>query len=297
SIGRVILGEDAGTIALPQRYLSTGHPPFGYYQVCQNGAIMDSPSLPTRVVAAVYYPSFDRDQRVPTPNPLNITRGPFPVLLYAHALRVLTNCDQPTQRDFTTVEFLLRHVASYGCVCVAPDLSWVPPDHGQEETIQQALNLRSYVLFDYYQYLATLNATLFAHQLDLSRVVLVGHSTGGGAVPLVGSLLQANLSLQSLSYALIPPSYPTTPPTLFVSPSTRNLLALRGERAMVWFGVDPAGAYGAGGNPKTLVTIGGANHCGYTSLCDANNNCDGFGVSGTITRDDQQQVGAAYLAA
>jgi hypothetical protein len=62
-------------------------------------------------------------------------------------------------------------------------------------------------------------------------------------------------------------------------------------------GVDPVGAYTAAGTPKTLVTIGRANHFGYTSLCDWDNTCDGFGEAGKIMRDDRQQAGAAYLAA
>ena len=65
-------------------------------------------------------------------------------------------------------------------------------------------------------------------------------------------------------------------------------------------GADPLGAFTAGGMPKTLVTIPGANHFGYTDLCDANNVCLPKGIldsAGAISRAQQQLAGGAYLAA
>ena len=59
-------------------------------------------------------------------------------------------------------------------------------------------------------------------------------------------------------------------------------------------------AFAAGGNSKTLATIPGANHFGYTDLCDASNICEPYGVgdpNGAISRAQQQLAGAAYLTA
>jgi hypothetical protein len=65
-------------------------------------------------------------------------------------------------------------------------------------------------------------------------------------------------------------------------------------------GANPVGAYVAGGTRKTLVTIGGANHFGYTDICPADNTRGGinlFDEDGAITRQGQQQPAAAYLVA
>jgi len=53
--------------------------------------------------------------------------GPYPLLLYAHGFRSPSRrVASPINRDFTSIENMLRHVASWDCVCVAPDLSWLP---------------------------------------------------------------------------------------------------------------------------------------------------------------------------
>src|SRR5439155_24938357 len=58
------------------------------------------------------------------------------------------------------------------------------------------------------------------------------------------------------------------------------------------------GAFMAGGKPKTLVMIPGANHFGYTDICPENNACSILlDENGTISREGQQQAAAAYLAA
>ncbi len=126
---------------------------------------------------------------MPTANPLSIASGPFPVLLYAHAFRDTRSVCKFTadpHRDFTSVDVMLSHVASYGCVCVAPDLSWLPGSDWPGDQEQGIFITRAQVLLESYLYLDSLNTTLFAKQLDLTRVVLVGHSTGTGAAVYAG---------------------------------------------------------------------------------------------------------------
>jgi hypothetical protein len=190
---------------------------------------------------------------------------------------------------------MLRHVASWGCVCIAPDLSWLPGGFSISEMwAQDAFDLRGVVLVAYYTYLASvLNKGFFANQLDLSRVVVVGHSTGAGGATHAGSVIAGFSHPKSLAYGLLAP-IPGA-----VTADVHPLLVLGGGRDTMQ-GADPVGAYTAGGAPKTLVTIPGANHFGYTSLCDANNTCLPYGVgdpAGTILRADQQLAGAAYLTA
>ncbi len=299
---KLILGETAGTTALPNPYtlqdmpISAFDDP-GYNTVCKNGQLIPVGELPKQVLAAVYYPyeSNVRDHRVPTPNPLSLSKGPYPLLLYAHGFRdpeLGCQVASPLNRDFTSVELLLRHVASWGCVCVAPDLSWLPGGYVGTPELQDAFEQRGVVLLAYFNYLAQeLNETLFAQQLDYSRVILVGHSTGAGGATVAGGLMAAFGNAPS--YGLIAPVGST------ISTDVHRLLVLGGGRDTMQ-GADPMGVFTTGGTPKTLVMIPGANHFGYTDLCDANNICLPYGIgdsAGTISRAEQQLAGGAYLAA
>jgi hypothetical protein len=306
----VILGESAGTQGMPQ-FFGPGDLPDpvalgnaeGYNRVCE-----DAPSntyepapLPVSVKAAVYYPTYaGTAQPITASNPLHMAPGPFPVLLYAHGWRPtieVCNSPIPIHRDFTTAQLMLSHVASYGCVCIAPDLSWLPTDslfEGSATPDDTAL-VRAKVLIAYFLYLRdTLNGTLFANQLDLSRIVVVGHDIGGGAAAAAFRLFSlSGITFNSLSCGLIAP-------VIVDTTSVSNLLVLYGtlDDPNVT-GLD-AGSYTHGGTPKTLVKIPGANHWGYTGVCTLDNICDAAGVDdtqGTISREGQEQTGAAYLAA
>ena len=304
--GGLVLGEYAATVGMPQN-LTRSTIPVGdipvengvmdFNNVCQNNLVVPA-ALPTNVKAAVYYP-YDANAS----NPINIsTKGPFPVLLLAHGFRdTLNACDTafPIDRDFTRYDVMLRHVTTYGCVAVAPDLSWLPgarPSADDPEVPQDgALYLRASILLQYYQYLQLLNRSLFANQLDLTRVVLVGHSTGGGSATQAGFLLPLESGHQPVAYGLIAP----IPIPSSANPNVQNLLVLKGTQDMLQ-GADPLRAFTGGAAPKTLVTIPGANHWGYTNLCGLDNSCAGAAVDdnpGTISAAGQQNTAAAYLAA
>jgi hypothetical protein len=249
--------------------------------------------LPERVLAAVYYPTAndqDASQPAPSPNPLAIAKGPFPVLLYAHAFRGPNSADlgsHPGSRDFTSVDAMLRYVAAWGCVCVAPDLSWLTASTGDTD--------RAVVLVNYYTYLAdVLNSALFAKQLDFSRMILVGHSRGAAGVTNTGRLISGfGHQFKSLSYGLIAPEFGGGG-----AADLHNVLVLGGSRD-TFQDAEALSAYQASGAPKTLVMIPGANHFGYTDICPPDNTCGILGVdrNGAISRADQQRVGAEYLAA
>jgi hypothetical protein len=274
-------------------------PTFNTLCSIQLGQLVPQGELPWTVQAAVYYPYKEnvRDHRVPTPNPLGMSKGPYPVLLYAHGFRSPScHVAVQTNEDFITIETMLRHVASWGCVCVAPDLSWLPGIlFKNDPTVERdAFDLRAVVLADYLTYLAdVLNTPLFAKQLDFSRIILVGHSTGAGGATHAGSIIGGFGHQTSLSYGLIAP---VAKPA---NTAVRNVLVLGGGQDTRQ-GADPLGAFTAGGTPKTLATIPGANHFGYTDLCDASNACEPYGVidpNGAISRAQQQLAGAAYLTA
>lgn len=306
--GRVVLGrsrivEDA---ALPQ-YMAINQTP-GFpsrflvdTRECANGSFV-GPRFPDPIVATVYYPAFfdGTDHRIPEPNPLHMTKGPFPVMLYAHGYRdpIGTGCGgtHPSDTDYASVARMARHVASHGCVVVVPDLSWLPggipptsSDYGR-----YVLALRADVLFTYFERLIALNATIFAQQLDLSRLAVVGHSTGGPAAVWAAKALLGYHPFTTVAYGLIAPIH------LYWNyiPSA-NTIVFEGTRD-THQGAVPDLAYSVSGLPKTLVTIEGANHFGYTDIVPPDNQAGSAGLfddNGTISRDAQQLAGAGYLTA
>jgi hypothetical protein len=299
--GGLVLGEYPATVGMPQTLTRSDIPPrdipvedgvMDFNLVCQNNAVVPAP-LPTNVKAAVYYP-YDANAS----NPIHIsTKGPFPILLLAHGFRdtfgaCLTSL--PIDRDFTRYDFMLRHVVSYGCVAIVPDVSWLPGGFMVSNPgYPDSIDYRAEILLQYYRYLQVINSSLFANQLDLSRVVLVGHSTGGPAATEAGPLIQFVSGHQPLAYGLIAP----IPIPSNANPNVANLLVLQGALDTLQ-GADPVGAFTGGALPKTLVTIPGANHWGYTDLCGPDNSCKEFGdTSGTISAAGQQNTGASYLAA
>ncbi|HEX6871847.1 MAG TPA: hypothetical protein VF163_12175, partial [Micromonosporaceae bacterium] len=113
---QVILGESANTAAMDQVISASPQP--ADYPYCQDGKNTTLP-LPSKIKAAVYYPQRLKDPYVTGPNPLSVMKGPHPVLLFAHGVRVqYCATPYPIDRDFTRAEVILRHVAAYGCVAV-----------------------------------------------------------------------------------------------------------------------------------------------------------------------------------
>ena len=281
----------AGTLILGESSIPGMPQPFQ-----QGGLPVSISEVPPSVKAAVYYPAVISNEK----HTLHIAPGPFPVLLYAHAFRGGQSAlvgSHPADRDFTSVATMLQHVTTYGCVCVAPDLSWLMDDAWGTSTANTFLE-RAVVLVNYYEYLLSLNVSVFKQQLDLTRVLVVGHSTGaGGAVQAGGILGGFGRHLNALAYGLIAPEFGGGS-----NANVHNLLALGGDRnSDDQQDADPGGAFLAASAPKTLVTIPGANHFGYTDICPADNSCSSgahlLDENGTITRAAQQQTAAAYLAA
>lgn len=281
-VAKLILGEDVTTV-LPQ---PLDKRQFG--------------GLPPNVHAAVYFPLANGfDHRVPTTDPFSpdtgrIPLGPLPLVLYAHAYRDPAGVvgAPPPNRDFTGVEIMLEHVASYGCVAIAPDLSWIPASDDK----QANWDLRATVLVAYYQFLiSTLNFVFFENQVDPTRVILAGHSRGGGGAIHAGRMLLAmDNPPRTLACGLIAPEYGGD-----TGPDIHNLLVLGGTLDIDQ-GAEPQIAFMEAGTPKTWVTIPGANHFGYTNICPPDNGCNSirlFDENGTISRAGQQMTGASYLAA
>ena len=188
---------------------------------------------------------------------------------------------------------MLDHAASHGCVVAAPDLSGLT---------QQGLKERSKVIVAVYQYLKSLNGSLLSNRLDLTKVILLGHSTGGGSCLVAHDDLIAAGGPPPVAIGLIAPAVHGSGGEvagLAAKQSPNPLLAIKGTSDTRAAGVDPVGVFNTAQPPRILVTINGANHFGYTDSCDAaNTKCiDNDNEAGTISRLAQQLSAGAYLAA
>lgn len=259
------------------------------------------PGAPSKLLAAVYFPT---DTVIPSPTQfsgaLPLAKGPyqFPLVLYGHAIRteIEPSAGHPVNRDFTTINTILSHLASYGCVCLAPELSWTGGAPQKADWQREAV-----VFVKYYQLLvATLNQQVFNNQLRLGSVVMVGHSHRAGTVVNAGRGLPFSQGPKPLAYGLIAPESGGD-----TESDISNLLVLGGTLDTLQAAA-PQGAYSHGAAPKTWVEIPGANHFGYTDLVSPDNvavcQCDTGQINlndnnGAISRDAQQQTAAAFLAA
>ncbi len=259
------------------------------------------PEAPSKILAAVYFPT---DTVVPSPTRFNgvlpLAKGPyqFPLVLYGHAIRtaIEPSAGHDLKRDFTTVSAMLSHLASYGCVCLAPDLSWISGVATKADWQREAV-----IFLKYYQLLvATLNQQVFNNQLRLGSVVMVGHSHRAGSVVNAGRGLPLFGGPKPLAYGLIAPESGGDTET-----DINNVLVIGGTLDTMQ-AADPQGAFTRSATPKTWAEIPGANHYGFTDLVSPDNmavcNCAGGQINlldsnGTISRDAQQQTAAAFLAA
>jgi hypothetical protein len=259
------------------------------------------PDAPSKVLAAVYFPT---DTVIPSPTGfhgvLPLAKGPyqFPLVLYGHAIRTAfePSTGHPVNRDFTTIDTILRHLASYGCVCLAPDLSWISGEATKADWQREAV-----VFLKYYQLLAsTLDQQVFNNQLRLGSVAMIGHSHRAGSVVNAGRGLPFFGGPKPLAYGLIAPEAGGD-----TEGDPNDVLVLGGTLDTLQAAA-PQTAFAGSATPKTLVTIPGANHFGYTDLVSPDNmavcNCSGGQINlndnnGAISRADQQQTAAAFLAA
>ena len=285
---QAILGQTFGLPAMPQPLTP------GQFNIPADAYA----KFPAFVQAAVYSP-FNLSSGTPNPGNKSVRRTtsePYPILLYAHAYRGDPALPGPV--DITTVGAMMVHVATYGCVCVVPDLSWLVDgwvDVGSQQAGPPTFEERAAVLVAYYHFLVAMNRSMFGNRLDPSRVILVGHSTGaGGAVHAGRDYFSSSPEVTSLSYGLIAPEYGGD-----LGGDIHRLLSMVGSLD-TYQGASQLGVYSLGGSPKTQVIIPGANHFGYTDLCPADNSCGTAGLfdaNGTISVAAQQATGGAYLAA
>jgi hypothetical protein len=294
-VGRAVLGITPGS----QKMLyPTSISPGQTQYYCPEGNITISTGSPIPVM--IYYPSSSTTYDLNLPINMAQKINSYPVMLFGHAKRsplcasvlpagIPASLLDITQ-DYTRMDRMLSHVASYGCVIAVPDLS---------SLVNRGYQERADVLTNLYNYLSSLNSSLFQNRLDLTRIILSGHSTGGGACLLARGELMAAHELQLVAMGLVAPATSAgIDVTSQITGLTPNgLLVIRGLLDMM-VNSDPLNVYNDYQGQKILVTIPGANHFGYTDVCTPDNKyCAADEVPGTIIPFSQQLIAGAYLSA
>jgi hypothetical protein len=298
-VSRAILGLAPGTMAMP-RPNSLG--PAENDTTCPDGQVIRV-IMPAEFKAIVYYPAWRTIYDPSAPISLKLIGKKYPLVLFAHARRIPV-CPQALPRgadpgladltnDYTLVSRMLDHVASWGCVVVVPDLSGLT---------FFGFDARATVLVGMYQHLKSLNAAVFSGRLDFSQVVLTGHSTGAGACLVTRAALVAAGGPSPVAMGLLAPAV-SGDGTFDISSLAANqapnaLMVFKGTADNRQPGVNPDGVYAAARAPRSLVTIPGANHFGYTDICTPDNQiCAADDSPGAISALGQQLTGGSYLAA
>lgn len=267
SASRIVVG---GSIGHPRDW-PLGHGP--HRAGVRVVKAMPIPSQDARVNAVIYYPATREATNAP------IAPGaPFPVAAFVHANRGAPPCPgTPTDdgNDLLELDTILRHLARWGYVVISGDASAAPPGPFFQIDLMQAE--AEYMIAE-----NTRGGSPFEQRLRTTDIVLIGHSTGGGAAYAVAASGALNVGAVA---ALVP------------SGQTRSVgnipsLTVAVTRDDGTFGGNATAFYNSCESPKHLLTIGGANHFGFTeSLC--------FGSDGDplIARHDQQRIAAAYMTA
>lgn len=239
---------------------------------------------PEKNVAVVHYPAAAAGQNAPF-----AAGGPFPLVIFGHAKRsgggglcpgTPEQVKDATQ-DFRRLSHVLDHLATWGFVTIAPDLDWLTIS-GESD--------RRFAMQDAGHYMLVKNVepgSPFEGQIKTTGMGVMGHSFGGfGAV-----VLGTSGALPIGAMVLIAPAGGTATVPAF---APRPVLVLHGTKdtAEVGAGTLPLSLYAAAGPKKHLLTIGGANHFGYTDDI-----CIVFDPTATISQPTQKKIARAYVTA
>ncbi|AUX28696.1 MULTISPECIES: alpha/beta hydrolase [Sorangium] len=238
---------------------------------------------PAQGAALLYYPaSADGEEAPLSPG------GPFPVIAIAHERRLPTSsvtagAGSPAGigQDYRQLAGVMAHLARWGFVVIAPDLSWLAPD--------DAPLRRAAVLRDALSHLrAGSRGPLLA---DFDRVGALGHGLGAQAALALALDPACPFHVRALAL-LAPAGEPEgSPPIDALAP--RPVLVVRGTADPISASV-PATLYGRARAPKHLVTLPGASHFGYTTSLGLAEPLDG---PAELPRREQQAIAMGYLAA
>ncbi|WP_437623591.1 alpha/beta hydrolase [Sorangium sp. So ce1151] len=236
---------------------------------------------PASGAALLYYPaSADGEEAPLSPG------GPFPAIAIAHERRLAASAAIPASsadigQDHRQLAGVMAHLARWGFVVIAPDLSWLAPDDAPER--------RAAVLRDALSHLrAGSRGPLLA---DFDQVGLLGHGLGAQAA--LALALDAACPFHIRALALLAPAGEPARAPAIDALSPRPVLVVRGTADPIAADV-PAALYERARAPKHLVTLPGASHFGYTTSLGLAEPLDG---PAALSRREQQAIAMGYLAA
>lgn len=235
-------------------------------------------STPARNTAVVFYPATVGGENAP------MAPGPFRLLIFGHAKRFAgTSLPTDPKQDFRQVSALLGHLAGWGFVSIAPDMSWLVSNLGHRQRVALEDAGRHMVAEH------SRSGSPFEGRISSAGMGLIGHSAGGFAAILAG----ASGALPIDATALIAPAADAEALSNIADFSPRPVLVFHGTADTSDFGNGDRAfeVFDAAGPPKHLVIIGGANHFGYTDGIESG------AEPADISRDDQQRIAKAFLTA
>jgi pimeloyl-ACP methyl ester carboxylesterase len=295
-VGQAILGVTPDTLPLPVPADLAFTPALA---TCDGGPSPQMP--PSEIRSVVYYPAVATSDDVSLRIRSRLATGAFPLVLFAHGRRYAPWCVTPpgieasatdVRQDFLKWDELLSHVASHGFIVVAPDLGWLlqtlesrpwPDDPAATDGPPRAT-----LLARLHAQLAA-RQDLFADQMNHLRLTLVGHSTGAEACVAAAQKLPQTKLLCMLAPAILFPDLSGSPATLVI-----------GGTLDTGQGANPRQTFDSAPRPRTLVTLTGATHFGYSRLCSIDNRtcpADDPSGPGAISRTVQAQAAGTFIAA
>ena len=225
-----------------------GNALIGRYNVGWRDVILELSSGQS-TIARIYYPSW-----IPGPNTqiASSCEGAFPAVVYAHGRRTesfdICACwnPGPLNEDYKQAEGILTRLASSGIVAIS--FNWY------------SLTILDHKVAEYIIDAITHLGNEFGGGVNLQKIGLIGHSTGGAAVIRAVEMINNWREPPMVALGLIAPAFPSaglnlSDPVLVINGTNEHPCQV---------GLQPLEIYCEAAPPKHLVFVTGANHFGYT---------------------------------
>lgn len=230
-----------------------------------NGAYPGAPSR--TLVTEIWYPSPQNGLNELPNAPIAPTGGAFPLIVRAHGFSGF-------RRDST---YIVRHLASWGYVVVAPDFPLSNLSAPGGATLADIGNQAGDATFLIDHFLAA-NAdggSFLFGRIDPTRIGAIGHSLGGATVMLAtyhatlrDPRIKATVALSPLGCVFLDGFFDTADVPLLIEGGTVDMITQYASNQLQ--------PYGFASTPKYLMTFDGGVHLGFSDrlLFNANQNGD-----------------------